>query len=228
MKKVRPMQAIDVEFLSQNDHFEDAIWVTERMGLQKLMKVQCDFSVPLIKQFYATLAFKKDDEHTIQWMSISSPCEASFHRFAQILGYPFEGGHRLHGPQKTDKDVLYNLYDWSGQLALPLDFCLSIDGDENSDFTLDVMDYIFHEIHDAMVSRMTMPYAPYIQLLINSTAMAEDLSQFPTESHTFKKAYVKKKPAAPAVPVSGSFMGDARSSGFAPGRPIATPLIQKK
>jgi hypothetical protein len=31
MKKVRPMQAIDVELLSQNNHFEDAIWVTERM-----------------------------------------------------------------------------------------------------------------------------------------------------------------------------------------------------
>ncbi|KAK1693781.1 hypothetical protein QYE76_010478 [Lolium multiflorum] len=72
MKKVRPMQAIDVELLSQNKNFEDAIWVTERMGLRKLMKVQCDFSVPLIKQLYATLTFKKDDDRTMQWMSGSS------------------------------------------------------------------------------------------------------------------------------------------------------------
>jgi hypothetical protein len=89
------------------------------------------------------------------------------------------------------------------------------------------MDYIIHEIHDTMVSRTTMPYAPYIQLLINNTAVAEDLSQFPLEEHKFKKAYVKKKIAAPAAP-SGSFMGDARSSGFAPGHPVATPLIQKQ
>ncbi|KAK1616634.1 hypothetical protein QYE76_022151 [Lolium multiflorum] len=231
MKKVRPMQAIDVELFSQNNHFEDATWVTGRMGLQKFMKVQCDYSLDLIKQFYATLAFKKDEEHTMQWMSGSSPCQASFHRFAEILGYPFEDGHRLHGPQKTDKDVLFDLYDQSGAVGttsglLPIygqllrffratiapsggnndalrgtlvdlmhhAFECAQDGDEESDFTIDVMDYIFHDIHDAMVSRTTMPYATYIQLLINNTAVAEDVSQFPTESHTFKKAY-KKKPA---------------------------------
>ncbi|KAK1618388.1 hypothetical protein QYE76_023905 [Lolium multiflorum] len=230
MKKVRPMQAIDVEFLSQNDHFEDAIWVNGRMGLQKLMKVQCDYSPDLIKQFHATLAFKKDEERIIQWMSGSSPCAASFRRFTAVLGLPYEGVHRFHGPQKTDKDVLYDIYMTTLELlVLPRGFYLFMcaqDGDEESDFTLDIMDYIFNEIHDAMVSRTTMPYAPYIQLLINNTALAEDLSQFPTESHTFKKAY-KKKPVAPTAPVSGSFMGDARSSGYAPGRHVATPLIQK-
>jgi hypothetical protein len=100
-------------------------------------------------------------------------------------------------------------------------------GDEELDFTLDIMDFIFNEIHDAMVSRTTMPYAPYIQLLINNiAALTEDLGRFPTESHTVKKAY-KKKPVPRAAPASGSFMGDARSSGFAPGRPVATPVIQK-
>jgi hypothetical protein len=87
------------------------------MGLHKLMKVQCDFSVPLIKQFYATLTFKKDDDHTMQWMSGSSPCEASFHKFAELLGYPFEGGRRLHGPQSTDKEVLYDLYTEEGAIG---------------------------------------------------------------------------------------------------------------
>ena len=83
-------------------------------GIAQLMKVQCDFSTPLIKQFYAIQAFKKDEEHTMQWMSGSSPCETSFHMFAEILGYPFEGGQRLHGPQRTDKDVLYDLYTENG------------------------------------------------------------------------------------------------------------------
>ena len=260
--KVRPMQAIDVDLLSQNDHFEDAIWVTERMGLHKLMKVQCNFSIPLIQQFYATLSIKKDDDRTMQWMSGTSPCQASFHRFAELLGYPFEGGHRLHGPQRTDKDVLYDLYTENGVVGtitgllpiydqllrffratiapsggnndalrgtlvdlLRLSCECAQDSDETKDFTVDVMDYIFHEIFDAMVSRTSMPYAPYIQLLINDTAVAEDLSQFPFVEHKFKKAYIKRKKAAP---VAGAFMGDARSSAQAPGRSVATPLIQRE
>ncbi|KAK1608531.1 hypothetical protein QYE76_032204 [Lolium multiflorum] len=97
-RKVRPMQAINVEKLAVNDHFEDAIWVTGRMSLQDLMKIQCDYSRELIKQFFATLAFKKDAEHTMEWMSGSTHCEATLHRFASILGLPIEGGLRLHGP----------------------------------------------------------------------------------------------------------------------------------
>lgn len=46
--KVRPMQAIDVDQLSDNDHFAYAVWVTERMGLHKLMKIQCNYNIPLI------------------------------------------------------------------------------------------------------------------------------------------------------------------------------------
>ncbi|KAK1606696.1 hypothetical protein QYE76_030369 [Lolium multiflorum] len=45
------------------------------------------------------------------------------------------------------------------------------DGNEEQDYTLDIMDFIFHEIHDAMVSRTTIPYAPYIQLLINNSLL---------------------------------------------------------
>ncbi|KAK1685286.1 hypothetical protein QYE76_046134 [Lolium multiflorum] len=216
MKKVRPMQAINVDDLAENDHFEDAIWVTGRMSLQELMKIQCDFSPELIKQFYATLAFKKDAEHTMEWMSGSTHCEATLRRFASILGLPAEGGLRLHGPQKTDKNVLFHLYDSSGVVGstkglLPiysqvlrflratiapsggnndalrgalvdlmhLSLKCARNKNEDQDFSLDVMDFIFNEIHDVVVSRTTMPYAPYIQLLINnSVTMDEDLSRF--------------------------------------------------
>ncbi|KAK1667046.1 hypothetical protein QYE76_055205 [Lolium multiflorum] len=194
MRKVRPMQAINVDDLAANDHFEDAIWVTGRMGLQDLMKIQCDYSPELIKQFFATLAFKKDAERTMEWMSGSTHCEATLRRFASILGLPAEGGLRLHGPQKTDKNVLFDLYDSSGAVGstkglLPiysqvlrflratiapsggnndalrgalvglmhLSFKCARDGNEDQDFSLDIMDFIFHEIHDAMVSRTTMP-----------------------------------------------------------------------
>ncbi|KAK1677261.1 hypothetical protein QYE76_038109 [Lolium multiflorum] len=51
------------------------------------------------------------------------------------------------------------------------------DENEEHDYTLDIMDFIFHEIHDAMVSRTTIPYAPYIQLLINNSVakVGEDI-----------------------------------------------------
>ncbi|KAK1614127.1 hypothetical protein QYE76_019644 [Lolium multiflorum] len=114
MRKVRPMQAINVDLLAENNHFEDAIWVTGRMGLKELVKIQCDYSPDLIRQFFATVAFKNDTERTMEWMSGSTHCEATLRRFASFLGLPAEGGLCLHGPQKTDKNVLFNLYDSSG------------------------------------------------------------------------------------------------------------------
>jgi hypothetical protein len=38
--------------------------------------------------------------------------------------------------------------------------------DPDKDFTLDVMDFIYYEIKDAIIQRNTVPYAPYIMLLI--------------------------------------------------------------
>ncbi|KAK1684750.1 hypothetical protein QYE76_045598, partial [Lolium multiflorum] len=117
MRKVRPMQAIDVDLLAVNNYFEDAIWVTGRLGLQDLMKIQCDYSPELIKQFFATLAFKKDAERTMEWMTGSTHCRATLRRFASILGVSMGGSHRLHGPQKTGKMVLFDLYDSNGTVG---------------------------------------------------------------------------------------------------------------
>ncbi|KAK1681913.1 hypothetical protein QYE76_042761 [Lolium multiflorum] len=265
MPKVRPMQAINVEDLSADDHFADAIWVTGRMGLQDLMKVKCDFSPELVKQFFATLAFKTDEDRTMEWMTGSTHCSASLRRFAGILGVPAEGGRRLHEPQKPDKDVLFDLYTSAGKIGstkglLPiysqllrffratispsggnndalrgalvslmhLSYRCARDTNEDVDYTIDVMDYIFNEIHDAMVSRNTIPYAPYIQLLINnSVTMDEDLSGYALVKHSVKKAY-KLKPVSSAAPAPDSFMGDARSSGFAPARRPDLPAMKKQ
>ena len=64
--------------------------------------------------------------------------------------------------------------------------------DEYEEFQLDVMDFIYHEIHDTMVSRQSMPYAPYIMKLIISCAPDEDFSDMLTTQHRVKKPYVKK------------------------------------
>ncbi|KAK1663626.1 hypothetical protein QYE76_051785 [Lolium multiflorum] len=171
MKKVRPMQVIDVELLSQNDHFDDAIWVTERMGCHKLMKVQCDFTIHLIKQFYATLTFKKDEDRTMQWMSGSSPYkDALYHLYDEngaagtITGMLPIYGQLLRFFRATIARSGRNNDALRGALVdlLRLSFECAQDGDETKDFTIDVMDYIFCEIFDAMVSQTSMPYASYI------------------------------------------------------------------
>ncbi|KAK1647541.1 hypothetical protein QYE76_065346 [Lolium multiflorum] len=266
MKNLRPMQAINVDILAVNDHFEDAIWVAGRMGLLEIMKIQCDYSPDLVKQFFATLAIRKDEEHTMEWMTGSTHCSATLRQFAGFLGVPVDGGRRLHGPQQTDKNALVHLYTSAGKIGqakglLPiysqllrffraticpsggnndalrgalvdlmhLSYKCARDVNEERDYTLDVMDFIFHEIHDAMVSRTTIPYAPYIQLLINNSVAVcdEDLSGYPLVKHNVKKAY-KLKPVSSAVPAPDTFMGDARSSGFAPARHPDVPAMRKQ
>ena len=82
-------------------------------------------------------------------------------------------------------------------------------------FEVDVMDYISHEMHDSMVSHLTIPYAPFIMLLIQNTLTDHDFSKYHMQTHTYKKVYKKKKfvvtkPSHTAAPARGSFMGDAR------------------
>ncbi|KAK1683797.1 hypothetical protein QYE76_044645 [Lolium multiflorum] len=110
-----------------------------------------------------------------------------------------------------------------------LSFRCARDTNGDRDYTIDVMDFIFNEIHDAMVSRTTIPYAPYIQLLINNSVAldGEDLSGYSLVKHSVKKAY-KLKPVSSAAPAPDSFMGDARSSGFAPARRPDLPAMKKQ
>jgi hypothetical protein len=63
--------------------------------------------------------------------------------------------------------------------------------DPNEDFKLDVMYYIFNEMHDAMVSKRTPPYATYIMLLINQKAQDMDFSKGNSE-HKLKRMNVIK------------------------------------
>jgi hypothetical protein len=86
--------------------------------------------------------------------------------------------------------------------------------DPNADFSLDVMDFTFNEMFDAMVSKGSLPYAPFIMRLIKDTCKDHDFSE-QCVSHKVKRLYVKQsKPApAPVGPVGpDSFMRDARSS----------------
>jgi hypothetical protein len=63
--------------------------------------------------------------------------------------------------------------------------------DPNEDFGLDVMHYIFNEMHDPMISKRTPPYAPYIMLLINEKVKDMDFSRGNSE-HKIKRMNVVK------------------------------------
>jgi hypothetical protein len=61
----------------------------------------------------------------------------------------------------------------------------------NEDFGLDVMHYIFNEMHDPTISKRTPPYAPYIMLLINEKVKDMDFSRGNSE-HKIKRMNVVK------------------------------------
>jgi hypothetical protein len=84
--------------------------------------------------------------------------------------------------------------------------------DPGRDFTLDVMDFIFNEMFDAMVSKGSLPYAPFIMRLIKDTFKEQDFSA-QCVPHKVKRLYVKQSKPAPVAPVAlDSFMRDTRSS----------------
>ncbi|KAK1604664.1 hypothetical protein QYE76_028337 [Lolium multiflorum] len=228
MKKVRPMQAIDVDVLAVNNHFEDAIWVTGRMGLKDLMKIRCDYSPELVKQFFATRPSSpwtsEADKNALFDLYTSAGKVGETKGLLSIYSQFLRFFRSTIAPSGGNNDAI------RGALVdlMYLSFRCARDENEERNYTIDVMDFIFHEIHDAMVSRTTIPYAPYIQLLINNTAVrGEDLSGYPLMKHSVKKAY-KLKPVSSAVPPPDSFMGDARSSGFAPARHPDLPAMKKQ
>ena len=105
--------------------------------------------------------------------------------------------------------------------------------DVQENYQVDVMDYIFNEMHGSMVNHLTVPYAPFIMILIQNTLRGHDFSKYSMQKHPFKKVYNKKKtvitqPSHASAPASGSFMGDARRSAPMPSTvPSFAPQVKK-
>ena len=79
------------------------------------------------------------------------------------------------------------------------------------------MDFIFHEMHDAVLARGTVPYAPYIMLLIKDILRDIDFSDDCNIVQKVKKPYkIKAKDKEvpyPTPSANAGFMKDARTSG---------------
>ena len=63
------------------------------------------------------------------------------------------------------------------------------DEDTEKEYPVDVMDFVFNELYNALMGRYTIPYAPYIMLFIKDTLPDEDFSGLPMVDHHFKKLY---------------------------------------
>jgi hypothetical protein len=97
--KVCPMKYTDIEHLSKDEYFRDALWVTKKMGLHKQMVFKQDYCPRLIQQFFTTLEFDARDEIGFTWMTEEVRRHSTITHFGKLLGYPFDSmqsprGHR--------------------------------------------------------------------------------------------------------------------------------------
>jgi hypothetical protein len=263
--KMRPMRPLDLNFMKKKNEFAAALTVTQKLGLHHLMQIQCDYHEYYVKQFFSTLVFKKDEDISMVWMTDDTAYEANFHDFAAILGYSFDGlsspvGHRVHGPNHPNKDVLQDLYEPGypvgkvagllplyAQLVLLFRDNITPSGGNNDAvrtslvnllhyasraaadrrtgqrFNLDVMNFIFNEMHEALVSRLSIPYAPYIMMLLKDKVGTEFFDSSECVAHKIKAPYVKKR-AAPSLPTRDTFMADARASAMPRGPAIGKEI----
>jgi hypothetical protein len=87
------MKFTNIVSLSKDEYFADALWVTQKLGLHKLMVFKQDYNPRLIQQFYATLEFDTRDEVGFTWMSGEVRKSSTIDRLGQLLGYRFDGIH---------------------------------------------------------------------------------------------------------------------------------------
>jgi hypothetical protein len=84
--KVFPMKYIDSEFLFKDKYFGDTLWVTEKMGLHKLMTIKQNYCPNLIQQFFATLESDDQDHIGFTWMTNYVRRFSNFTHFRMLLG----------------------------------------------------------------------------------------------------------------------------------------------
>jgi hypothetical protein len=100
--QVCPQTVMDFShFAKHNAYFEEAVWVSRKLGLHPLMKIQEYYNITLVHEFFATLVFADGKEIPVTWMTREDLCHSNFIDFTALLGYEFRGattpsGIRMH------------------------------------------------------------------------------------------------------------------------------------
>jgi hypothetical protein len=55
--KVCPQKTIDFGHLQKHAYFEEPLWITGKLGLHTLMKINQDYNIVLVHQFFVTVVF---------------------------------------------------------------------------------------------------------------------------------------------------------------------------
>jgi hypothetical protein len=106
--KVCPQKTVDFEHLHKHAYFAEALWITEKLGLHPLMKINQDYNVALVHQFFATVVFGDGEDIPMTWMLGNDICRSSFRDFVGILGYAFVGTNIASGLRMHIEGVAYH------------------------------------------------------------------------------------------------------------------------
>jgi hypothetical protein len=99
---VCPQTVMDfAHFTKHSAYFGEAVWITRKLGLHPLMKIQEHYNITLVQQFFATLVFGDGEEIPMTWMTGEEHCHSNFIDFSALLVYEFHGptspsGIRMH------------------------------------------------------------------------------------------------------------------------------------
>jgi hypothetical protein len=88
-------------FAKHSAYFGEAVWITHKLGLHPLMKIQEHYNITLVQQFFSTLVFGDGEEIPMIWMTGEELCQSNFIDFSALLGYESRGatspsGMRMH------------------------------------------------------------------------------------------------------------------------------------
>ena len=75
------MQPINLNCMLEDqnkEYFEDAYWVTEKMGLHPLMRISEKYNIEFVHQFFATVVFGSTPDIPMTWMSGDDLCRSNF------------------------------------------------------------------------------------------------------------------------------------------------------
>jgi hypothetical protein len=72
------------------------------------MKINQDYNIVLVHQFFATVVFGEGEDIPLTWMLGSDVCRSSFHEFSNHLGYSFAGATAATGLRMHVEGVAYN------------------------------------------------------------------------------------------------------------------------